>query len=92
MIKGFKDKHTRSIYEGLPVKKYQSIRRQVERRMQILDMATCIEDLMHLPSNRFEALRGNRKGQYSIRVNQQWRICFRWSEDGPYDVELTDYH
>jgi proteic killer suppression protein len=65
---------------------------QAERRLQILDSATCIEDLMNLPSNRFESLRGDRTGQQSIRVNQQWRICFEWREDGPYNVEIVDYH
>jgi proteic killer suppression protein len=60
--------------------------------MQILDTATCVEDLLHLPSNRFEALSGDRKDQHSIRINQQWRICFVWKEDGPHDVEIVDYH
>jgi proteic killer suppression protein len=70
----------------------QAIMQQAERRLQILDSATCIEDLMNLPSNRFEALRSDRTGQQSIRVNQQWRICFEWREDGPYNVEIVDYH
>lgn len=92
MIKDFKDKQTRTVYEGKLVKKWQSFRKQAERRLQILDMATCIEDLMHLPSNRFKALIGKRKGQYSIRINQQWRLCFKWSDEGPYNVEIVDYH
>jgi proteic killer suppression protein len=66
--------------------------RQAERRLQILDSAGCVEDLMNLPSNRFEALKGDRIGQQGIRVNQQWRICFEWREDGPYKVEIVDYH
>ena len=92
MIKDFKDKHTQALYEGKPVRKWQAIRRQAERRLHILDMATCMEDLKNLPSNRFEALRGDRKGQYSIRINQQWRVCFRWKNKEPYNVEIVDYH
>lgn len=61
------------------------------KRLRILDSATSLQMLAVLPSNRFEALSGDRKGQYSIRVNMQWRICFRW-DDAPYDVEIVDYH
>ncbi|MBC8018808.1 MAG: type II toxin-antitoxin system RelE/ParE family toxin, partial [Verrucomicrobia bacterium] len=57
-----------------------------------LESATCLEDLMNLSSNRFEALGGDRNGQQSIRINQQWRICFKWQEDGPHNVEIVDYH
>ena len=92
MIKDFKDKDTRNLYDGGFVKKWHAITRQAERRMQILDAATCLDDLRHLPSNRFEALKGDRKGQYSIRINLQWRICFRWEHDEPCDVEIVDYH
>ena len=62
------------------------------KRLQILDAATNIQDLSCLPGNRLEKLAGSRKGQYSIRINKQWRICFSWSEDGPHDVEIIDYH
>lgn len=58
----------------------------------MLDSAETLGDLAALPSNRLEALRGDRAGQYSIRINAQWRICFRWADDGPYDVEIVDYH
>jgi len=92
MIKDFKNKYTQFLYEGVIVKKWQSIRRQAERRLQILDMATSLEDLKNLPSNRFEMLRGDRKGQFSIRINKQWRLCFRWKDNEPYDVEIVDYH
>ena len=92
MIKNFKDKHTEALYLGKMVQKWQAIRRQAERRLQILDMATGLEDLKNLPSNRFEALRGDRKGQYSIRINLQWRLCFRWEKNEPHDVEIVDYH
>ena len=92
MIRSFACKQTEKLYNGGRVPRFQAIMQQAERRLQILDSATCIEDLMNLPSNRFEALRGDRTGQQSIRVNQQWRICFEWREDGPYNVEIVDYH
>ncbi len=60
--------------------------------MILLDNAETLSDLAVLPSNRLEAMRGERIGQYSIRINAQWRICFRWTDDGPYDVEIVDYH
>ena len=92
MIHSFKCKLTEKLYNGVRVPKFQTFVQQAERRLQTLDCATSIEDLMRLPSNHFEALRGNRKGQFSIRINKQWRICFEWSEEGPYNVEIVDYH
>jgi proteic killer suppression protein len=92
MIRSFRDKDTEALYEGRNVRRFQSFQKQAERRMQILDSATAIEDLMLLPSNHFEALSGDRKDQHSIRINQQWRICFEWLEDGPHNVEIVDYH
>jgi toxin HigB-1 len=92
MIRSFKNKDTEFIYSGGRVEKWQSFSRQVERRLQILDNATSLEDLRYLPSNRFEALSGNRKGQYSIRINQQWRVCFQWIDNEAHGVEIVDYH
>lgn len=92
MIKSFKDKETRLLNNGRRVKKFQAFARQAEKRLRILDAADTLESLMHLPSNRFKALTGDRQGQYSIRINDQWRICFEWAEDGPANVEITDYH
>ena len=92
MIKSFKDKKTERLYTGQRVKKFQSFTRQAEKRLRILDAADTLESLMYLPSNRFKALTGDRKGQYSIRINDQWRICFEWADDGPLNVEITDYH
>lgn len=92
MIKTFGNKAARLLYEGKQVKQFQGIRTQVEKRLQILDCATTLEDLKRLPSNRFEALAGQRKGQYSIRVNKQWRICFEWKEGDAFNVEIVDYH
>ncbi len=74
------------------MRRFQGFAAQAERRLQILDSATRLQDLAALPSNRLEALSGNRDGQYSIRINQQWRICFEWREDGAYNVEIVDYH
>ncbi len=92
MIRSFKDKHTQALYEGNLVKKWRSFSKQAEKRLQILDMATSLEDLKSLPSNRFEALKGKRKGQYSIRINSQWRVCFNWKNKEPCNVEIVDYH
>ena len=92
MIRSFACKHTEKLYRGDRVPRFQACAQQAEKRLQILESATCIEDLMNLPSNRFESLGGDRKGQQSIRINQQWRICFEWREDGPYNVEIVDYH
>ena len=65
---------------------------QAARRLTLLDSAETLPDLAGLPGNRLEILRGDRAGQHSIRINAQWRICFRWTEDGPCDVEIVDYH
>lgn len=91
MICSFSCKHTEKLYRGVNVPRFQSFMRQAIKRMQILDSATCIEDLM-MPSNRFEALSGKRNGQYSIRINQQWHLCFQWRNDAPHNVEIVDYH
>ena len=92
MIRSFKDKLTRALYEGKSVNKWKSFSKQAEKRLLILDIATSLDDLRHLPSNRFESLRGKRKGQYSIRINSQWRICFRWLKGESVNVEIVDYH
>ena len=92
MIKSFRCKDTQAFYLGKRVRKFESCTAQAERRLEILDNAKTINDLMVLPSNRFEALGGDRVGQYSIRVNQQWRICFEWKDVDAYNVEIVDYH
>ena len=92
MIRGFKDRNTQSLYEGNRVRQFQGFTDQAVRRLTILNNAETLEDLKYLRSNRFEALSGDRKEQFSIRINKQWRICFRWAEDGPFDVEIVDYH
>jgi len=92
MIRSSAFKHTEKLFQGKQVPRFQAFAQQAEKRLQILECATCIEDFMNLPSNRFEALGGNRKGQLSIRINQQWRVCFEWRENGPCNVEIVDYH
>lgn len=92
MIRSFGNKETRGIYEGQTVKKWLSFKRQAEKRLQILDSATCLQDLKNLPSNHFEALQGDRKGTNSIRINNKWRICFKWVDNEPHEVEIVDYH
>lgn len=91
MIKSFKGKDTQALYRRQSVKRFSGIERQALKRLRILDSAETLQALAALPSNRLEALKGDRKGQYSIRVNDQWRVCFIW-QDGAYDVEIVDYH
>jgi proteic killer suppression protein len=74
------------------VRRFEGFAAQAERRLQILESATSLVDLAGLPSNRLETLHGDRVGQHSIRINQQWRICFVWRDDGPHEVEIVDYH
>jgi len=106
MIRGCRDKRTERFLAGQRVREFQPFERQAQRRLTVLAEATCLMDLARLPSNRFEALRGNRKGQYSIRINDQWRLCFTWVPLDPMPpgldpmlvpgepdlVEITDYH
>lgn len=94
MIKSYRDKKTRRFADGERVKQFDSFGRQAERRLELLDAATTVQDLAALPSNHFEALKGDRQNQFSIRINLQWRICFEWPKeaDGPENVEIVDYH
>jgi proteic killer suppression protein len=92
MIRSFRDKRSRDFFEGRRVPAFDGIAGQVRRRLQVLDDAERLADLAALRSNRFEHLHGDRKGQCSIRINRQWRICFEWGEEGPFNVEIVDYH
>ncbi len=92
MIRSFKCKKTESLFAGDDVRAFRAFREQAERKLQMLDAAAELGDLRSPPGNRLEALAGARKGQHSIRVNDQWRICFRWTAHGPEDVEVVDYH
>lgn len=92
MIVSFAGRRTERFYDGERVKQFEPFRTQAMRRLTILDEAESIEVLMGLPSNHLEALPGDRDGQYSIRINEQWRICFRWEDGDVCDVEIVDYH
>jgi proteic killer suppression protein len=94
MIWSYRDKETASLANGETVRQWKKFRKQAEKRLRILDAATSLADLAALNSNRLESLKRDRKGQYSIRVNSQWRICFEWpsGSPGPMNVEIVDYH
>lgn len=92
MIKSCADKRTERFIAGKHVKEFEGFCDQGRRRIAVLSTATRIEDLAGLPSNKLEILAGDRAGQYSIRINLQWRICFRWDGEGATDVEIADYH
>lgn len=93
MIQSFGNRETERIFHRIPTRKLaQDIRRVVLRKLWMLDAAIGLQDLRVPPANRLEKLRGDRAGQYSIRVNDQWRICFTWKDGRAYHVELTDYH
>ncbi|MCY3672956.1 MAG: type II toxin-antitoxin system RelE/ParE family toxin [Gammaproteobacteria bacterium] len=92
MIRSFRDRDTRRFFEGRRVARFQGFADQAARRLTLLDSAEALSDLAAFRSNRLEALRGDRAGQYSIRVNKQWRICFLWTDEGPSEVEIVDYH
>jgi proteic killer suppression protein len=93
VILSYRDKRARSFAEGKRVKAFSGIARKAEMRLDQLDAATSLLDL-DLPGNRLEALKGDRKGQYSVRINDQWRVCFEWPKGakGPSNVEIVDYH
>jgi len=93
MIRAFADKRTRMVFAGESPKGFPSNLLKVARRkLKMVDAAVLLTDLRVPPGNQLEALSGNRKGQYSIRINDQWRICFEWTPDGPANVEVVDYH
>ncbi len=93
MLKAFKCKETEKIFKGRFSNKLpQNIQRVAERKLIMIHRARELNDLQVPPANHLEALKGRRKGQYSIRINDQWRICFKWHNDGVYNVEITDYH
>ena len=94
MILGYRDKGTSDFAAGKRVKVFSGFERSARLKLDRLDAATSLKDLAALPGNRFEALTGDRKGQYSIRINDQWRICFAWPDrsPGPTNVEIVDYH
>ncbi len=94
MIESYRDRRTENFATGKHVKAFSGFRHQAEKRLEILDAATSLNDLAALPGNHFENLKGDRQVRYSIRINDQWRICFEWpkASDGPENVEIVDYH
>ncbi|PKI92137.1 plasmid maintenance system killer [Actinomycetales bacterium SN12] len=93
MIRSFADRDTERVWRREPVKGVDTrIHKVANRKLHLLDAAPTLDALRVPPGNRLEALKGDRAGQHSIRVNKQWRICFRWTDAGPEDVEITDYH
>jgi toxin HigB-1 len=92
MIASYRNKETEQVAMGVRVKKFEAIARIAQRKLLGLRSASTLEDLSVHPGNRLEALKGDRKGQYSIRINDQYRICFTWKDGSAYDVEVVDYH
>ncbi|NLT76695.1 MAG: type II toxin-antitoxin system RelE/ParE family toxin [Planctomycetes bacterium] len=92
MIKSFRCRNTRRLFEGTCPRRFRAIAGVAERKLQMLDAAQAIGDLRSPPGNRLEALHGSRKGQWSIRINDQWRLCFPFDEGNASDVEIVDYH
>ena len=90
----YRDKRLQQFVDGYRVRDFQSSDRQLKKRLAVLEDAQSLDDLRRLPSNHFEALTGNRKGQCSIRINRQWRLCFEWpeGEKRPFNMEVVDYH
>ena len=92
MIRSFRDKRTRRLWDGERVREFQAFARQAEKRLRVLDAADSLDALRTLRSNRLEAPRGDRRGQYGIRSNDQCRVCFEWREGDAHGVEITDDH
>lgn len=92
MIQSFRCKQTRSLFEGRDPRRFRRFKDAAIRKLTQLDAAQTLEFLRSPPGNQLEALKGDRKGQHSIRINSQFRVCFVWTENGPSDVEIVDYH
>lgn len=92
MIKSFADKDTEALFDDRPSRRFRAIERMSRRKLEMLDAAERLDDLRRVPGNRLEKLIGDRAGQYSIRINERWRICFAWRERAAFDVEIVDYH
>lgn len=92
MIRSFRSKETEALFLDEDVLRFNSIERIARRKLLILHRATSLGDLRVPPGNRLEALKGDRKGQHSIRINDQWRICFAWTQGDAFNIEIVDYH
>lgn len=92
MIKSFKDRATQALWQGERVREFEAFAKVALRKLDMLNAASALDDLRAPPANHLEALKADRKEQHSIRINQRWRICFIWTNEGPTDVEIVDYH
>ena len=92
MIQGFRDRDTERVFNGQLVPAFHGFAVSALRRLEMLNRANSLAELRASNGNRLESLSGDRDGQYSIRINRQWRICFRWTNDGPHDIAIVDYH
>ncbi len=92
MIKSFGSADTERLFRRDRVKRFEAIERQAQRKLAMVDAAKELRDLSTVPGNRLEKLRGDREGQYSIRITDRWRVCFEWNDRDAYDVEIVDYH
>lgn len=92
MIRSFRSKETETLFADMEVPRFRAFERVARRKLLYLHRARSLQDLLAPPGNRLEALRGDRKGQHSIRINDQWRVCFVWKNGDAYDVEIIDYH
>jgi proteic killer suppression protein len=92
MIRSFADRDSEALFDDRRVRRFAGIERLARRKLLVLDAVRELKELSVPPGNRLEALKGDRKGQHSIRINDQWRICFRWHDGDTWDVEIVDYH
>jgi toxin HigB-1 len=92
MIKSFKDARAEAFYQGKFVQAFSGFEAQALKRLLWLNAAQTLEDLRAIRSNHLESLKGDRRGQFSVRINQQWRVCFRWKDGNAFEVEIVDYH
>ena len=92
MIRSFADKNTETLFQDISVSKFKNLERIARRKLVFLNQARSLNDLKSPPNNCLEALKGDREGTYSIRINKQWRLCFIWKDNDAYEVEIVDYH
>jgi proteic killer suppression protein len=92
VIRSFRDKDVESLFNDIPVRRFRAIERAARRKLLYLHRARALADLQAPPGNRLESLKGDRKGQHRLRINDQWRVCFTWKSGDAHEVEIVDYH